>query len=111
MATIVQQGCVDVIQLDERLTVDEAESVRVLVDTAMRNKLPQIVVDMRRLRLLDSAGLELLCESRESCVRRGGMLRLAGASSLVVDIFRITGLGGEFPSHDTIASAAGAFAL
>lgn len=110
MARCFQQGCVDVIQLDERLTLDEADEVSALLNAAQRERLPQVVVDLRRLRLLDSAGLELLSEARSNCMRRGGALRLAGASALVRDVLRVTGLEHQFAIDVDVVSAAGAFA-
>lgn len=111
MATRFQQGCVDVVQLDERFTLDEVESARELLFAAIQGKLPQLVVDLRRLRIVDSAGLELLCDVAAACRQRGGAMRLAAAGPLVRDVLRITGLERRFPMHDDFTSAAGAFAL
>jgi anti-anti-sigma factor len=111
VANRFQQGCVDVVQLDERLTLDEVDSVRALLLDAVQGKLPQVVVDLRRVRLVDSAALELLCDIGAACRQRGGVMRLAGAGPLVRDVLRITGLDRRFPMHDDFASAAGAFAL
>lgn len=111
MASSYQQGCVEVIPLDDRLTMEEVEDVRQVVQHAMRHHLPQLVMDLRRVRLIDSAGLELLCEVHASCLLRGGMLRLAAASPLVCEILRITGLADELSLFPDVVSAAGVFAL
>lgn len=106
-----QQGCVEVIQLDERLTLGELDVVRPLMGPALQERLPQIVADLRRVRIIDSAGLELLSEIQASCLRRGGMLRLAGANALLRDVLRVTGLDQDFTLHADVVAAAGAFAL
>lgn len=111
MAQCYQQGCVEVIQLDERLTLDEVDAVRPWLSAALQERLPQVVVDLRRVRLIDSAGLELLSETHAHCQRRGGALRLAGASVLLRDVLRVTGLDQDFTLHADVVAAAGAFAL
>ena len=106
-----QQGCVDVVQLDDRLTVEEVDAVRASLDSVFQGRLPQVVLDMRRVRLVDSAGLELICDSHEKCLQRGGAIRLAAASPMLRSIFRITGIEKELALHPDVVSAAGAFAL
>ena len=106
-----QQGCVDVVQLDDRLTVEEIDSVRASLESVFQGRLPQVVMDMRRVRLIDSAGLELIFDSHEKCLHRGGAIRIAAASPMLRDIFRITGIDNELALHPDVVSAAGAFAL
>ncbi len=105
-----QQGCVDVYPLDERLTLDEVDAFRPLLAGALAQRLPQVVIDLRRVRLIDSAGLELLCEIQSACIRRGGAMRLAAPSALLLDVLRVTGLDEEFDLHQDVVTAAGAFA-
>lgn len=105
-----QQGCVNVISLDERLTNDEAATLQPLLVGATKHRLPQLILDLRRVRVVDSAGLELLCEVHASCLARGGMLRIASAGTLVRDVLRVTGLDEELGLCDDVVSAAGAFA-
>jgi anti-anti-sigma factor len=106
-----QQGCVDVIQLDEKLTLQELPQVRALLESAINERLPQIVADLRRVRVIDSAGLELLFDAQQSCLQRGGTIRLASAGGLVLDVLRITGMNQEFTQYPDVVAAAGAFAL
>lgn len=105
------QGCVDVIQLDEQLTIDDMGASQVEFAAVLKERIPQVVVDLRRLRLIDSAGLELLCNSQAICLRRGGAIRLASAGPLLRDVLRVTGLDQEFSMHTDVAAAAGAFSL
>ena len=106
-----KQGCVEVIQLDERLTVDEVGAAQVEFSGVLQERMPQVVVDLRRLRLIDSAGLEMLWDSQINCLRRGGAIRLASVGPLLRDVLRVTGLDQEFSIHSDVANAAGAFAL
>ena len=105
-----QQGSVEVIQIGDRLTVEEVELARTLLTQATENVLPQVVLDLRSLRLVDSAGLTFLLDSTHACERKGGQLRLAGVGSLVAEVLEITGLESEFNLHADVVVAAGAFA-
>ncbi|MBX3422472.1 MAG: STAS domain-containing protein [Pirellulaceae bacterium] len=111
MAQRYQQGSVEVIQLDDRLTTDEVSSVSGLLEAALRHRLPQVVVDLRRLRLVDSFGLQLLYDTHSQCMQRGGAVHLAAPSAMIRDVLRVTGLDQEFSIHRDVVAAAGVFAL
>ncbi|MBL8888352.1 MAG: STAS domain-containing protein [Planctomycetaceae bacterium] len=111
MATTYKQGCIDVIQLDEKLTIQELPQVRALLDSAIHERLPQLVADLRRVRVIDSAGLELLFDAQQTCLQRGGSIRLASAGVLMQEVLRITGLNQEFSQYPDVVAAAGAFAV
>lgn len=106
-----QQGCVDVIRCDEKLIAGEVAELQALLENTISQRLPQIVADLRRVRVIDSVGLELLYDAQKACVSRGGILRLAAAGVLVREILRVTGLEQEFELHPDVVSAAGAFAV
>jgi anti-anti-sigma factor len=106
-----QQGCVDVIRCDEKLIAGEVAELQVLLEHSVSKRLPQIVADLRRVRIIDSVGLELLYDTQKECLSRGGVLRLAAAGALVKEVLRVTGLEQEFELHPDVISAAGAFAV
>jgi anti-anti-sigma factor len=60
--------------------------------------------------LIDSAGLELLVQTNQRCISRGGGMQLAAASTLIRDVLRITGLDHEMSLHRDVVLAAGVFA-
>ncbi len=111
MAQSYKQGSVDVIQLEERLTIEGLQSATGMFELILKERMPQVVVDLRRVKLIDIAGLELLCDSQQRCLRQGGAIRLAAAGPLLRDVLRVTGLDQEFSMHADVSSAAGAFAL
>ena len=111
MAQRYLQGCVEVVQLDERLTIEEVSTVNSLLTSVLGNRLPQIIFDMRRVRLIDSAGLELLQRVHHHCMSRGGAVQIASPTQNVREVLRITGLDAELSLHRDVLSAAGAFAL
>ena len=106
-----QQGGVEVYQLSERLTVDEVELSRQLVVDTIPQRVPQLVLDMRKVRVIDSAGLELLCDIQTQCSQRGGTLHLAAVGGLVAEVLRLTGLDDEFSQYQDVIAAAGALSL
>lgn len=106
-----QQGCIEVVQLDERLTVAEIDDVDTVLTAAIGERLPQVVVDLRRVRLIDSAGLEMLCDAQEKCQSRGGSIRIAAVNVVLRDVLRITELDQAISVHPDVITAAGAFAL
>lgn len=110
MAQRYLQGCVEVLQLDERLTIEEVPAVNTLLDSMLGNRLPQIIVDLRKVRLIDSAGLELLHRVHHQCMSRGGAAPMASPTPNVREVLRITGLDTEMPLYRDVVSAAGAFA-
>ncbi len=71
--------------------------------------LPQVVLDLSRVRVLDSAGLEWLCDLADDCRRHGGEALLAAPSSLVRDILRITGIDERIGVNDNVIAAVGVF--
>lgn len=110
MAQWFQQGCVDVIQLDEQLIIEDIDTLQPIIFNPLKERLPQVIVDLRRLRIIDSAGLNLLCDVQEQVQRRGGTIRFAAANPLIRDVFRVTGLDEEFALYPDLITAAGAFA-
>lgn len=111
MAQRYLQGCVEVVQLDERLTVEEVSAVNSLLASVLGNRLPQVIFDLRKVRLIDSAGLELLHRVHLHCMSRGGAVQVASPTPNVREILRITGLDTKLSLHRDVLSAAGAFAL
>ncbi|QDU90383.1 STAS domain protein [Pirellulimonas nuda] len=105
-----QQGCIDVIALDERLTGDNVHEVHAALTGILQAGLPQAVIDLRGVRFIDSAGLECLCDFHTACRKHGGEMRLAAPGRVVRDVLRITGLDAQLGVSDDVIAAAGEFA-
>lgn len=110
MFEAARQGAVNVVTGDQPLNVDNVDAARTAIDSCLTSRQPKIVLDLGRILLLDSAGLELLTATRQTCQRRGGQLQLANPNPLTRDILRMTGLDGQFEIFDTVLSAVGSFA-
>lgn len=105
-----RQGAVAVISGDEPLNAENVDSVRELISSCTSEGRPDLVIDMKKIPLIDSAGLELLVESRQQCISRGGIVQLAALDPLCRDILRVTGVDNLFELHDDVVAAVGSFA-
>ena len=70
---------------------------------------PRAVLDLERIPLIDSAGMEMLLDVQEDFQRRGGALKLAGRNPLCQEILAVTGVGSHFEVFSDAASAVGSF--
>src|SRR6056297_1460039 len=105
-----EQGSVAVISGDDPLNTDFLPRVRTLIDECLQKRPPKIVINLRSVPLIDGAGLELLWDTRDQCMRRGGMMELAAANPLCRDIITCTPLAEQFVLFDDVLTAVGSFA-
>lgn len=109
MFQIQQQGAVSVISGDLPLNIESVGQVNQLCATTLQAKQPWVVVDLRRVPLIDSAGLEALLDLRDRCWRSGGAVVLSSPGHLCRDILMASGVEEQFAIYDTIADAVGSF--
>ena len=64
----------------------------------------RVIVDLTQVTFMDSTGFSALVRAR---AEGNGELRLVGASGMVCEVLRITGLEEVFPVHSTIEEAIG----
>ena len=105
-----QQGAVDLVRGDEPLNLERVMDASELLEACANRGQPRIVIDLKRVPLIDSAGLELLLDVRDRCLKRGGALKLAAPNHLCEDILRITDVAPQFEIFDDVVSAVGSFA-
>jgi anti-anti-sigma factor len=106
-----KQGAVDVIGGDVPLNAESRERIFELLDQCLSRGQPCVVLDLRKVPLIDSAGLEALLDVRDRCRGLGGASKLAGPNRLCLDILNATGVGTEFEVFSDVLQAAGSFAL
>jgi anti-anti-sigma factor len=109
MFTRGKQGAVDVVSGDDPMTVDYVPRLLRLLQECGAQGQPRAVLDMDRVPLMDSAGLEMLLDVQEDFQRRGGTLKLAVRNPLCREILAATGVGGHFEVYLEAASAVGSF--
>ncbi|MFJ6088001.1 STAS domain-containing protein [Streptomyces sp. NPDC092369] len=66
---------------------------------------PRVVVDMRGVRFLDSAGINALINGYHALNTAGGWLRLAGTPDAVMFVIKIVGLHTVIDCHTTLQQA------
>jgi len=104
------QGAVELIHGTVPLTRNVQEEFRSVAQSCVASGPGQVVLDLREVTLIDSAGLESLLDLQETCLRRGGALKVAAPNHLCRDILRVTGLDEQIESYSDVVSAVGSFA-
>lgn len=110
MFTLHKQGAVKVLVGTQPLNLQNVPAAAQVCDEALSQGQPRLVCDLQRVPLIDSAGVELLLDLHERCLRRGGALHLAGPTPLCRDILLATHVLSHFTIFDDKLSAVGSFA-
>ena len=105
-----QQGTINVILVEGAMTTAELTPLSdALQSTADRGQ-PKLLMDLVGVPTVDSATLEMLVETQETCRRRGGVLKLTGLNPLCREVLAVTGLERRFEFFDNQLPALGSFA-
>lgn len=80
----------------DRISGDHVAELAGVLEGRLGHGLPQIVLDLHSVALIDSAGLELLLNMQEKCQRMGGALKLANVGALCREVLKATGVGAKF---------------
>lgn len=105
-----KQGAVHVVSGDCPLNAETAGNARRVFEECLGKGQPRVVFQMQEVPLIDSAGLELLLEIKDACLRRGGALQLAAPNALCCDMLRATRLAQQFAIFNDAIAAVGSFA-
>jgi anti-anti-sigma factor len=105
----VAQGAVDVIRGDQPLTEEHVSEVAELLSQTLRRGHPFVVLDLEKVPLLDSAGLEWLLDAKETLQQLGGSLKVAAPNPLCAEILSITGVGDGLEIYREVLAALGSF--
>lgn len=105
-----RQGAVRLIQCGAAINREHAEEMAAALDQCLDQGQPRIVLNLQRVPLIDSRGLELLVDYQRDCIDRGGCIKLAAPTSLCQDILKATGVMSHFEVFENDLAAAGSFA-
>ena len=104
-------GAVRVLDLSGQLTLGAAGSE--LLADKVRSVLQQgekrLLVNLKDVSYMDSAGLGELVQAYATTTRQGGTLKLVNTTSKLRDLLTITKLATVFEMHDTEAAAIASF--
>lgn len=104
-----KQGAVDVVRGPDPLTGDNVAGLSVILEECAAHRQPHVILDLSRVPLIDSAGLELLLDASEQYMKCGGALKLASPNGLCRDILAVSGLNGRMEVFNDVIAAAGSF--
>jgi len=106
----VTQGAVDVIQGTAPLNAEQVEQLNDLFHQCLSNGQPSVVLNLDKVSLIDSAGLELLLDVQDDCRRHGGAVKIAAPNALCREILEVTGVDRAFEVFPEPLAAVGSFA-
>lgn len=72
-------------------------------------KLPRVVVDLRRITAMESAGLDVLADAHDLALEHGGWLRASGAGQWLADLIRSTRAARPLDHYPTLPDALPAY--
>jgi anti-sigma B factor antagonist len=75
----------------------------------MRDKATRVIFDLSGVSFMDSTGIGIVAMCSGKLKAAGGQLRLSGASGIVDQTLRLTGINNIVPFHNTTDEAAAAF--
>ncbi|PRX92169.1 STAS domain-containing protein [Allonocardiopsis opalescens] len=93
------------VQVVGEVDIATAADLRRSVSATMREHGPWLVLDLTRVRFMDSSGLNVLIEVHKECKEQSGHLALAGPQAQVAKVIRLIGLDKHVAVHDTVAEA------
>lgn len=98
-------GQVQVLHCQGRLTMTTARSLRDAVERAVAEQPPRVVVDLAGVSFVDSSGLGALISGLKRARQAGGDLRIAGAGDQVTMVLGLTNLDRVLKPYPDLESA------
>jgi|GEM_PF-2718471 len=96
---------VEIIELEEELCARTMSFFKERVESAINCDRPNVVVDFKKTRVLDSVGLETLLWVAEELQLKGGFIKVAGLNATLRKVFEITQIERFFEIYDNVAAA------
>lgn len=103
-------GAVNVLRGNDPINLQHVKQLGELIDQFLTAGQPRVVIDLERVPLIDSAGLELLLDYQDRCIERGGVIKLSAPTPLCADILNVTGCSTYFEIYRDSLAAIGSFA-
>jgi anti-anti-sigma factor len=97
-------GCV-IFRVAGEVDAVAAPAFRAELHRVITTKRPTVVVDLRRITFMDSAGVHVLADAHDLAVEHGGWIRLAGGEAWLISLTRTAGLDRQLPHYPTLSEA------
>lgn len=105
-----RQGDVAILTLKGKLMGGpETQAVHEKVKDLADNKVLKVVIDLAKVKWMNSSGLGAVMGSMTTLKNAGGELKLANVTEKVKSLFIITKLITLFDTHDSVEDAVGSF--
>lgn len=99
-------GHITVVAVSGELTADQGDAFRRACQERFEAGGRDVLLQMKELSLVDSAGLELLLWLSDEIGKRAGQLRLVSPDETIRKILEITRLERRFTIHESVETAA-----
>jgi anti-anti-sigma factor len=98
-----------VMQLPEKLSLEQGRSFFLEVEPCLKADRPRLVLDCSNLRQLDSAGIQVLLHCLEEAMKRNGDVKLAAVPPVAAELLELTKVDSLFEVFDRPADAVNSF--
>ncbi len=102
---IEPQNGVSIIQFDGIIDASNIDEVRRYLDSFMEQAPPQLALDCRDLRYINSTAFGMLFKYHRSCEAKGGCFLVFGVQKKIMNIMRILGLDHVLNLYPTLDEA------
>ncbi|MGA1823232.1 MAG: STAS domain-containing protein [bacterium] len=89
-------GLISILSLVGQLIKDNLSALETSIDNHLTNGDLRVLIDLKEVTLIDSAGLELLWDSLMKFRKIGGTLKLANPNDLIMDVLIATKMNNIF---------------
>lgn len=103
-------GAVYIVNGTDPINLQNANQLSTVLEECLSAGQPRVVLNLERIPLIDSAGLEMLLDFQDRCVERGGLLKLSAPTPLCRDILTVTDVIARFDVLPDSLTAVGSFA-
>lgn len=103
-------GAVDILRGQDPINLQNVKQLGEQLEACLASGQPHVVLDLERVPLIDSAGLELMLDFQDRCAERAGVMKLAAPTALCRDILNVTGVATRFDIYQDSLAAVGSFA-
>ncbi|NLM17767.1 MAG: STAS domain-containing protein [Candidatus Riflebacteria bacterium] len=101
---------VALVAIDGEITFDNAAQLRDSIDKICDKGICNIVIDLKDLKYMSSAGLGVLVHGLKNTRNKGGDLRVVNLNGKMKRVFVITQFTHHFKVYDTLEQAIASFA-
>ena len=107
-AKLLREGSTVILTLSGELVLSSVGSFREALKEAGKEPLELLVIDLRRLELLDSSGLREIVASEGHALGHGYNLQIVRGNAQVHEVFSVTGLDSRLPLVETLPPSSSA---